>query len=829
MNPFFDRVVVINLKRRADRKERLLKHLEQIKWPFVAPTWFDAIDASLVPVPAGWMAGGGAWGCMQSHRQVLQSAIMDGVNRLLVLEDDVYFVDAFAELAQKFVAEVPADWEQLMFGGQYVNRDGALSRVSYSDDIEIVSGCERTHAYAVQGAFLRDLYAKWCGSCGHCDHVMGPFQKGRRVYAPKEFFAGQYEGKSDISHQINPSKLWVKPPDAWKVTLFIGKAEEAKAFREKHQKHSGHNLRDEVDIGLTALMESPEEGRIDRLRAWVSMIEWEGRSKTPEKQCMIYGVPEKLCRDALKERLVVVGKKAGCCGTVANALRAAGRVASAVVAGDGLKVEPDVKRARHEVCLKCEHLTSLNKHTPFQCGLCNCFIGLKTALATESCPDGKWDAATVKGSLTAAEDVPESAFGKLVSFSLWGDQTKYTLGILENAKLMPDIYPEWTMRVYIERGHYLIARLRALSVDVVEMDREEGSRGMFWRFLAADDTRFSHVVFRDADSRINARESAAVEQWIKSGTALHVMRDHYWHLQKPVIGGAWGIKTNSMQMRDEIAQWSHSGRYGDDELFLANVVWPLFYPRSFIRHSVEIGSADDTPFPEHRHSPWHVCEQVAPNFSDWRGRIVLINPDRFKNRLSRFTESIRLHGGFMSDLWQRFPATPIENIVPPPGFEHFDTYPHYCAVSLDHRRIIDDAIADGVENLIVFEDDAKFSPDAMEYFSRMWLSLPDGWLGGMLGGQHYTDGNRRYTEYPEALARIDGCLGMHAVFYSKDGLIAARDFFAQRPTRTIDQAFTMLQRLSDRWYAPAKWIVEIDPEATQFAAGDSPCGQSLPA
>lgn len=815
MKNFFSRVVIINLKRRADRRERLSAHLDEIGWPFVEPVWFEAIDASLVPTPPGWSAGGGAWGCMQSHRQVLEWAIMDGVESLLVLEDDVFFAPQFVERVRAFLAGVPDDWEQVMLGGQYVNRDGALSRKEVAPGVELVSGCERTHAYAVRGQFMRELYAKWCAASGHCDHVMGPFQKGRRVYAPLEFLAGQAEGRSDISGADNPPNIWVKPPASWPVALFIGTPEKAKAYRETNGKHSGHNLRDEVDIGLTAILEAPEAERAGKLRAWVSMIEWEGRSKTPERQCMIYGVPEALCREAVGGRLIVAGeKKAGCCGAALNALGAVGRVASAALNGGEILVAPSVKVQRHDTCLACDHLERGNRIMPHRCSLCACFIGAKTALATESCPVGRWG---------GGEGL------RCVSFSLWGDASKYTLGVLENAKLMPLIYPGWRMRVYIERGHYLIPRLLAMSVDIIEMEAEAGSRGMFWRFLAADDPQFSHVVFRDADSRINPRESAAVDEWIASGKVLHVMRDHHWHLQKPVIGGAWGIKRGALSMADEIGNWKHSGSYGDDELFLANVVWPRFYPSSFIRHSVEIGSSDDTPFPAHPPSPWHVCEQVAPEFPEWNGRIVVINPDRFKNRLARFTESARKHGGFMAARCERFAATPVKDITPPPNFDHFGTYPHYCAVTLDHRRIIDDAIRDGVETLIVFEDDAKFTPDAMEYFARMWLSLPEGWLGGMLGGQHYTDRNRRYTAHTEALARVDGCLGMHAVFYSRAGLLVARDFFAQHESRTIDQAFVMLQKESPHWFAPAKWIVEIDPEATQFAAGDSPGGQSLPA
>ena len=87
-----------------------------------------------------------------------------------------------------------------------------------------------------------------------------------------------------------------------------------------------------------------------------------------------------------------------------------------------------------------------------------------------------------------------------IAFSLWGDQTKYTLGLLENIELAKVIYPSWDVIVFIERGHYLIPRIRVPHVIVQEMDPVPGSGGMFWRFLAADWSQYSHVIVRDAGS-----------------------------------------------------------------------------------------------------------------------------------------------------------------------------------------------------------------------------------------------------------------------------------------------------------------------------------------
>ena len=63
---WFERVVVVNLRRRPDRLTAFQREIAQCNWPFKQPVVFEAIDGNKVPVPQGWVAGGGAWGCM--HR-----------------------------------------------------------------------------------------------------------------------------------------------------------------------------------------------------------------------------------------------------------------------------------------------------------------------------------------------------------------------------------------------------------------------------------------------------------------------------------------------------------------------------------------------------------------------------------------------------------------------------------------------------------------------------------------------------------------------------------------------------------------------------------------
>ena len=145
----FERVVVINLPRRADRLERFRQRLNG-NWPFAQPQRFEAIDGSTVPMPATWDKGAGAWGCQLSHRAVLDAAIADRISSLLVLEDDAYPVNDLATQAQRLFLRVPSDWDGIMLGAQHLLPPQVIQPGVVRCQIS-----NRSHAYAVRGPLDR--------------------------------------------------------------------------------------------------------------------------------------------------------------------------------------------------------------------------------------------------------------------------------------------------------------------------------------------------------------------------------------------------------------------------------------------------------------------------------------------------------------------------------------------------------------------------------------------------------------------------------------------------------------------------------------------------
>ena len=173
---------------------------------------------------------------------------------------------------------------------------------------------------------------------------------------------------------------------------------------------------------------------------------------------------------------------------------------------------------------------------------------------------------------------------KIISFSLWGDNPKYTVGAIKNALLAQIIYPEWICRFYIGNDvpQHIRNQLDDLNVEIMEMG-DSGWNGMFWRFFAADS--YDIVICRDTDSRLNLRERVAVDEWLSSDKDFHIMRDHPYH-NTEILAGTWGCINGILRGMEEAIQDYNKGsfdnQYQVDQNFLREVVYPLVKHESIV-------------------------------------------------------------------------------------------------------------------------------------------------------------------------------------------------------------------------------------------------------
>ena len=175
---------------------------------------------------------------------------------------------------------------------------------------------------------------------------------------------------------------------------------------------------------------------------------------------------------------------------------------------------------------------------------------------------------------------------RIIAYSLWGDDPKYTLGAIANVQGARKIFPEWITRFYCGMSvpKNIIEQLRGNGAEVVLKDESSSFFGTFWRFEAMTDATVERVIFRDTDSRLTERELAAVEEWVNSGLTGHIMRDHPNHSML-MLAGMWGCKPIvDFNLAQAVEAFRPTDSFFEDQRFLGEIVYPLLCKKGVLIH-----------------------------------------------------------------------------------------------------------------------------------------------------------------------------------------------------------------------------------------------------
>jgi GR25 family glycosyltransferase involved in LPS biosynthesis len=116
LNDFFSKIYCINLDRRTDRYAECLIEFKKMN---IEVERFSGVDGKAINVGVGWNIGRtvGAHGLLLTHIKIIEEAIKNEYNNILILEDDVKFIDNFYEKFDNKITELPNDWDLLYLGG----------------------------------------------------------------------------------------------------------------------------------------------------------------------------------------------------------------------------------------------------------------------------------------------------------------------------------------------------------------------------------------------------------------------------------------------------------------------------------------------------------------------------------------------------------------------------------------------------------------------------------------------------------------------------------------------------------------------------------------
>ena len=183
INEFFDKVVVINLDRRTDRMEKLDLQLKELDIQYKRFSAVDAIKLNIDPIVAG----------LRSHLQVIKDNIG---RRVLVLEDDAYFVDNFNEKFEKVMQTLPEDWDIFYLGALVPKDVGQINMVNRHWGIQVLT--TGTQAYCIRPEMQHYFISRLEDYNYYIDIGLRDFAKGYKPYITQPNLVTQFPSYSDL-------------------------------------------------------------------------------------------------------------------------------------------------------------------------------------------------------------------------------------------------------------------------------------------------------------------------------------------------------------------------------------------------------------------------------------------------------------------------------------------------------------------------------------------------------------------------------------------------------------------------------------------------------
>jgi glycosyl transferase family 25 len=205
INETFEKIYCINLDKRVDRWERCEKIFKENQ---IVVERISAIEGETIKLETPNNLRSGELGCMFSHLGIIQDAKDNGIESVLIFEDDVEFAEDFNYLFSEYMKQVPEDWQLLYLGANHSlcnmhMRTDDIPPVQISDNIYKINRAFSCHAYAVRN----NMYDRLIEKANHAsynlpiDVLYSQLQYDSRSYLIRPHLCWQREGYSDIQNE----------------------------------------------------------------------------------------------------------------------------------------------------------------------------------------------------------------------------------------------------------------------------------------------------------------------------------------------------------------------------------------------------------------------------------------------------------------------------------------------------------------------------------------------------------------------------------------------------------------------------------------------------
>ena len=207
-----DKIFIINLKHRTDRKENIINELKKQNITEDKYEFFNAIRPKMEDVikwnkyycndvikhvhpmnRTNYLIG--CLGCLQSHREVIKLAIERDYNNILILEDDTEFIENFEKIYE-YSQQINNDYDMLYLAGSHSGKNK-----SYSKNINKIKGTHTTGSYLIKRNTMEYMYENILGFEREVDvYYAKIIQEKFNCFCVTPHITKQKDGYSDIQN-----------------------------------------------------------------------------------------------------------------------------------------------------------------------------------------------------------------------------------------------------------------------------------------------------------------------------------------------------------------------------------------------------------------------------------------------------------------------------------------------------------------------------------------------------------------------------------------------------------------------------------------------------
>lgn len=206
----FDAIYCINLDKRPDRWKEALEEFESRGIKGVERV--SAIDGKNLDITKynySKKVTPSELGLILTNINIIKQAKHDGLQRILITEDDVVFTDQIANF-QSLYRQVPDDWDMLYFGGNHNKHKGWKPPVEISTGVVKLHLTYTTHCIGIHEKMFDTILGSLNDAQTALDVTYTKLQQTNNVYCFYPGLATQRVSYSDIREEMRDYSDWIE-------------------------------------------------------------------------------------------------------------------------------------------------------------------------------------------------------------------------------------------------------------------------------------------------------------------------------------------------------------------------------------------------------------------------------------------------------------------------------------------------------------------------------------------------------------------------------------------------------------------------------------------